>query len=159
MSDQSSSDNYSVDMELMMAEESVLNSKCSWGITKYFMIYDTAQTRFSVTTYFHDDIEISSTDDDSIIASLGDDFTEVPMDIASSPIKVTAVTESKYSKDDKIGDRNEVSTDMILSPVESKRRHMVLCPVCYEIAILSKDCTLYDNIMIACMEEYNSRNH
>ncbi len=142
----------------------------------------------SVTTYFHDDIEESSSDDENNDPQLEDDYSEVPMDIVSSP-NVTKTgkepTNSKVNKAGVDGDnaasevfsnyletvtlngdnitsiqdrRSDILTDTILSsPAETKKSHMTLCPVCYEIAIISKHSHLYDNIILACMEK-NKQN-
>lgn len=37
------------------------------------------------------------------------------------------------------------------SLIEPRKNHMITCPVCFEISIISKNTKLYDNLIAACM--------
>lgn len=106
---------------------------------------------------------LSDADDEvSTESSSRDNYSLVPMDISETEEKTTVGGTEKRAideqpKNESINQReNYAVTDMVLSPAEKKKKqHMVLCPVCYEIAILDKS-NLYGNLIIACMKQYNS---
>ncbi|XP_037035678.1 uncharacterized protein LOC119073894 [Bradysia coprophila] len=135
-----------------------------------------SEDELNITTYFNDDMELSSTDNDSYEGkSLEDggrkesleavDGKEKLGDVDEAPIILfpvdmveggtetdsltVVVKKEKFSLED---DYTEVPMD-IVSPTETKKNHLILCPVCYEIAILCKNSTLYDNLIFACMEQ------
>lgn len=66
-------------------------------------------------------------DDEHIKQLLEDNYTEVPMDIDPT------------------------------SSMETRKSHMITCPVCFEISILSKQSKLYDNLIVACMEKSSKK--
>lgn len=110
-------------------------------------------------------------------------YTQVPMDITSPPdakvARETVDSNENLSDDhtealmklieergptglvEMIDKKKRFSSDVdytpvpmdITSPVEKKKNHLITCPVCFEIAILCKNSTLYDNLIYACMEQ------
>lgn len=73
-----------------------------------------------------------------------DCLIELPMEIDSS-----YVMSAEASKDCLI----EMPMELDLSTViETRKSHMITCPVCFEISILSKQSNLYENIISACIK-------
>jgi len=99
-----------------------------------------------------DDNNIADSPDDKAVKDEGkDNLTEVPMELDPTSVLVAKVAEVEAPKDCLIEMPMELDLDLSCL-TETRKSHMITCPVCFEISVLSKQSKLYENIIAACMK-------
>lgn len=143
------SDTSSDDSFVMDESEDELNSKLQSNINVITFNVD-CKTQISATTYFHDNITEDPSDDKP-----EDNLIEVPMELDScSVVDASAISANTVVAEAPKDCLIEMPMELDLNCLtETRKSHVIACPVCFEISVLSKQSKLYENIIAACMKK------